>query len=71
VPGEPLHPSIVLLIEAADTISRVVLPAELIDGRAELLRVGQAVEVTGEVRDFPSNPTHVATELRVPSNRMH
>jgi hypothetical protein len=61
----------VLLIEAADTISRVVVPAELFDGRAELLQVGQAVEITGEVRGFPNNPQHVATELRVPSDRMH
>jgi hypothetical protein len=60
-----------LWYEAADTISRVVVPAELIDGRVELLAVGQAIEVVGEVRDFPSNPTHVATELRVPSDRMH
>jgi hypothetical protein len=44
---------------------------QLINGRAELLRVGQAIEVVGELRDFPNNPQHVATELRVPSDRMH
>jgi hypothetical protein len=49
----------VLLIEAVGTITRVVIPDDLIEGRTELLRVGQAVEIAGEVRDFARNPAHV------------
>ena len=69
--AEPLHPSVVLLIDAGGEITRVVVPHELIDNRVELLLVGQAVEVSGEVRGFPTSPTHVATQLRLPAARLH
>jgi hypothetical protein len=71
VSGEPLHPSTVLLIEAGGTISRVIVPHELITNYVDLLSVGQVVEVSGEVRDFPRHPAHVATELRLPAARLH
>lgn len=62
---EPLHPSTVLLVEAGDTITRVVVPDGLLQGIAERLGVGTEVQVSGVVSNFHSRAVHVASELRL------
>jgi hypothetical protein len=71
VPGEPLHPSRVVVVATDEALTRVVVPDRLLDGQRELLTVGQRIDVAGEVRGFPANPIHVAQEVRLPPASLH
>jgi hypothetical protein len=65
IPDEPYHPCTVLIIEIADTFSRVVVPASVLHARRDLLCVGRPVQVFGEVKDWVHAPRHIATEMRL------
>jgi hypothetical protein len=64
VAGEPLHPTTVLVLEVANTLSRIVLPRALAQANRDALNVGTTVEVAGEVQGFPRRAVHVAMDLR-------
>ena len=64
VAGEPFHPTMVLVLEVANTLSRIVLPRALAQANRDALSIGTTVEVVGEVQGFPSRAVHVAMDLR-------
>jgi hypothetical protein len=67
VEGESHHPATVLIIEAAETLSRVVVPDAVLQERLPLLCVGRPVAISGVVHDVfsQSGLTHIARELRL------
>jgi len=65
IPGEPSHPTIVLILEVGDTFSRVIVPEAVLNAGRELLCVARPVHLFGEVRDSRWGPRHIATELRL------
>jgi hypothetical protein len=52
---EPSHPGTALIVEAGDTLSRVIAPHLALGKRLTLLCVGRPVEIAGEV--LPSRVT--------------
>jgi hypothetical protein len=64
-PDEPGHPATVLIIEVAETFSRVVVPAPLLNGYRELLCAERPVQVLGDVQESERGLRHVATLLRL------
>ena len=63
IDGEPFHPSIVLVVEADATFTRVIAPREVLQRFGDTVAVGCSLCVHGEVHRFPDRPAHVATEL--------
>ena len=45
VEGEPHHPTKVLLVDSVEKITRVILPKDVLDVGADLLTIGQRIEV--------------------------
>jgi hypothetical protein len=71
VEGEPRHPAIVIIVAAAESLTRVIVDSAQLVGRQELLTVGRKLEVSGEVLGFPRQAVHVADELELVPDQLH
>ena len=71
IEGDPLHPSTVVLVDAVDSITRVIVPDDLLENRRELLTVGQRIEVSGQIQDGPAYRACVARRFQPPRDQMH
>jgi hypothetical protein len=57
-------------VEAAETLTRVVVSDSLLEGRRALIPVGHAVMMSGEVRLPFACLAHVATELQIAPHKL-
>jgi hypothetical protein len=69
--GEPCHPTTILVIEVGEDFIPVIVPREVLDGRYSLLAVDRTVQISGEVRDSPYGPRHVASTLHIIASSAH
>jgi hypothetical protein len=51
VVGEPAHPTVVVIIDSCDQLTRIVIPPGAKSASRELLAVGRPIVVSGEI-DF-------------------
>jgi hypothetical protein len=68
VPGEPEHPTMVLIIECDDELARIVVPAAVwLPEKRDLLAVDRPVALIGksDVSPFIHGARAVATSLRL------
>jgi len=66
---EPFHPTIALIVEAGDVLTRVVVPNSVLRERLPLLCAGRPIEIAGEVAASRcAQPMHhVASDLKLSS----
>jgi len=65
VDDEPYHPAIAVVVDAAESLVRIITPREVLTNLGTAIAIGQSVFVSGEVHNFPLKPVHVATEIRL------
>jgi hypothetical protein len=68
VPGEPEHPTMVLIIECDDELARIVVPAAVwLPEKRDLLAVDRPIAVMGEsdIDPFRFDARVVATSLKL------
>jgi len=64
-PDEPCHPATVLIVEAADSLTRIIVAQTVLRDRRALLCVARPIEISDEVTDpQPGRPSyHIAKRL--------
>jgi hypothetical protein len=58
------HPSVVLTIDVDGAFTKIIMPDGVLRQAKELV-IGRAVDVSGEVLNFPAHRVHFATKLRL------
>ena len=65
LPYQPHHPSTVILVDSAEEITPVVVPAAVLGDKLPLLCAGRPIQVSGNVEVYEDRKHYVATRLRL------
>lgn len=67
VPCEPAHPTLVIVVNATDELTRIIVPPQALPVARELLAIGRPLRIAGKIDLDPGSPLRwpVATKVEL------